>query len=175
MIIDVVMPVKEGRYLPQKVLISLLQQGIPFRLFVSTKVSNGDYPAARNNIKQYGHSEFVLMLDNDIVLPDGALSQLIDFLQSHREYAAIGLPKQDFSAMGREWHLHAPHVDMSCVLFRGEVLKQLTFRWPPPGENADTGGCECGQACRDLRRMGWEIGFLPGGWAEHIVQTEAYQ
>ncbi len=175
MIIDIVMPMKEGRYVPQEVLDSLLRQGIPFRLFVSTKVSNGDFPAARNNIKQYGRSEFVLMLDNDIVLPDGALSKMRDFLQSHAEYAAIGLPKQDFTAMSQEWLLHALHVDMSCVLFRGEILEQLTFRWPPPDEGAAAGGCECGQACRDLRRMGWEIGFLPGMYAGHIVSTEGCQ
>ena len=111
MIIDIVMPMKEGRYIPHEVLTGLLRQGIPFRLFVSTKVSNGDFPAVRNNIKQYGRAEFVLMLDNDIVLPDGALSKMRAFLQSHAEYAAIGLPKQDFSAMSPEWLLHALHKD----------------------------------------------------------------
>lgn len=173
--IDVVMPVKEGRFIPQEVLDGLLAQGIPFRLFVSTKISNGDYPAVRNNIKQYGRSPLVLMLDNDIVLPKGALSQMLHFLEEHPEYGVIGLPKQDFSRLNDEELLHAPHVDMSCVLFRQEVLDQLTFRWPPPGENASTGGCECGQACRDLRRMGLEIGFLPGLYAKHIVQTEGYE
>lgn len=170
--IDVLMPVKEGRFIPKEVLDALLTQGIPFRLFVSTKFSNGDYPAARNNIKQYGRSPLVLMLDNDIVLPKGALSQMMHFLDEHPEYGAIGLPKQDFRNLDEEALLHAAHVDMSCVLFRQEVLFQLTFRWPPPDENASTGGCECGQACRDLRRMGFQIGFLPGLYAKHIGLTE---
>ena len=169
------MPIKEGRFIPREVLDALLIQGIPFRLFVSTRVSEGDYPAARNNIKQYGRSPLVLMLDNDIVLPAGALSRMISFLEEHPEYGAIGLPKQDFSRLSDEKLLHAGHVDMSCVLFRQELLSQLTFRWPPPGENAATGGCECGQTCRDLRQMGWEIGFLPGLCAKHIVRTEEYE
>jgi hypothetical protein len=83
--IDVVMPVKEGRFIPQDVLTALLAQGIPFRLFISTKVSNGDYPAVRDNIKQYGRSSMVLMLDNDVVLPEKALYQMICFLKEHPE------------------------------------------------------------------------------------------
>jgi len=166
------MPVKEGRFIPQEVLDALLAQGIPFRLFVSTKISNGDYPAVRNNIKQYGCFSMALMLDNDIVLPEKALSQMISFLNEHPEYGAIGLPKQDFSRLSDAELLNALHVDMSCVLFRQEALNQLTFRWTPPDEDLRSGVCECAQACRDLRRMGWKIGFLPGFCAKHIVQTE---
>ncbi len=170
--IDIIMPIKEGRFIPQEVLDALLAQGIPFRLFVSTRISRGDYPAARNNVKQYGRSPLALMLDNDIVLPGESLSRMIRFLEEHPGYGAIGLPKQDFSRLSDEELLHARHVDMSCVLFRQEALSELTFRWPPPGEDAATGGCECAQACRDLRRMGWEIGFLLGLCAKHIVRTE---
>ena len=64
--IDVIMPVKEGRFIPQEVLDALLAQGIPFRLFVSTRISDGDYPAARNNVKQYGRSPMVLMRERCI-------------------------------------------------------------------------------------------------------------
>jgi len=170
--IDVIMPVKEGRFIPQEVLDALLAQGILFRLFVSTRISDGNYPAVRNNVKKYGHSPLVLMLDNDIVLPEEALSRMIRFLEEHPNYGAIGLPKQDFSSRSHEELLHARHVDMSCVLFRQEALSQLTFRWPPPDDDTVTGGCECSQACRDLRRIGWEIGFLPGLHARHIVRTE---
>ena len=172
MLLDIVMPIKEGRYLPHEVLQALLEQEIPFRLFVSTKVSDGDYPAARNNIKQYGKSNFVLMLDNDVVLPPNGLSQMVEFLETHAEYGAIGIPKIEFEHRTDEDMRHSEHVDMSCVVFRREVLEALTFRFPQFQGVQSGGSCECAQACRDIRAIGLEIGFLPHLQAQHLYATE---
>ena len=82
-IVDILMPIEEGRYIPQGVMQGILCQGINFRLWTSTKFSGGDYAGARNNIKKYAKTDFTLMLDNDIVLPKGAIIKMIDFLFSY--------------------------------------------------------------------------------------------
>lgn len=148
--IDVLMPTKEGRFIPQAVLEGLLRQNIPFRLWVSTSVSDGDYAKARNNIKQYAHSQpYTLMLDNDVVLPEGAIDTMMKFLDTHEDFAAIALKKYD-SESGQSPDLlmaeEAEHVDMSCVLFRAEELLALVFSYPS-GDFPRRQGCECSKAC----------------------------
>jgi len=173
MIIDIVMPVEEGRHIPQEVLEGILRQGIPFRLWVSTRFSRGQYADARNQVKQYGRSEFVLMLDNDIVLPPEALERMIEFLKTHSNYGAIALckhPQLNFKT--EKDFLQAEHVDMSCVLFRKMVLDQITFvdhrNAGKIGRKQLAGQCECANCCFDMRQMGWEIGFLPYVYVQHL-------
>lgn len=172
-ILDILMSTEEGRYIPQEVLDGILSQEISFRLWVSTKISGGDYAQARNNIKQYGRTRFLLMLDNDIILPAGAVKKMIEFLKSHPNYAAIALSKHDWTSSVKEV-ITPPHVDMSCVLFRKEILDEITFSEPrKEGRQLPEpyGGCECAQCCFDIRQMGFEIGFLPGLYASHIPDT----
>lgn len=127
--LDILMPTEEGRYIPQEVLDGILSQAIPFRLWVSTKISGGNYAQARNNIKQYGRTQFLLMLDNDIILPAGAVKKMMEFLKSHPKYAAIALAKHDWT-LSLEEVINPPHVEMSCVLFRKEILDEITFSEP---------------------------------------------
>ncbi len=171
--LDILMPTEEGRFIPQEVLEGMLAQGIPFRLWVSTKVSGGDYAGARNNIKQYGRSEWILMLDNDLILPAGAIQKMLDFLKAHPGYAAIALAKYPLGQTN-ETVINAPHVDMSCVLFRKAVFDQITFSEPrKEGRRLPEpyGVCECSQCCFDIRQMGLEIGFLTGLHAQHLPDT----
>jgi hypothetical protein len=129
-IVDIIMPMEEGRFIDQAVLEGILSQNIPFRLWVSTKHSDGNYAAARNNIKRYAYSDLVLMLDNNIILPKSALNQMLAFLSQHLDYAAIGLPKHHPHAQNDSELLNAPHVGMSCVLFRRPILESIVFQHP---------------------------------------------
>lgn len=42
-LIDVVMPIEEGQFIPHEVIEGILRQDYPVRLWVSTKYSDGDY------------------------------------------------------------------------------------------------------------------------------------
>ena len=97
-----------------------------------------------------------------------------NFLDDNPNYGAIGLPKYDQSYRSDDELLHSKHVDMSCVLFRKEVLDKVDFV-DPRRENINNPGfagmCECTQCCFTIRQMGLEIGFLPGLHATHIENT----
>lgn len=171
--LDILMPTEEGRYIPQEALAGLLSQGISFRLWVSTRISGGNYAQARNNIKRYGKGRFVLMLDNDVILPPGAVKRMVEFLTSHPRYAAIALTKHVWESSFEEV-ITPPHVDMSCVLFRKKILDELTFSEPSKDGRQlpePYGGCECAQCCFDIRKRGLEIGFLPGLSVHHLPDT----
>ena len=113
------------------------------------------------------------MLDNDVILPAGVVKKMMDFLMSHPNYAAIALAKHDWTSSLKEV-ITPPHVDMSCVLFRKEILDEITFSEPrKEGRQLPEpyGGCECAQCCFDIREKGLEIGFLPGFYVRHIPDT----
>jgi len=173
MTLDIVMPIEEGRYIPQEVLEGMLHQDLPFRLWVSTRFYNGQYVDARNQVKRYGTSPYVLMLDNDIVMPSGSLKQMISFLDSHPTYGAIALCKHSGLRFDTDdGFLHAHHVDMSCVLFRKGTLDRITFVDAQSAGKAGranlVGQCECANCCHDIRQMGLEIGFLPHIYVRHL-------
>ena len=163
------MPIEESRFIPRAVMEGILAQNYNFRLWVSTKYSSGrDYAKARNNVKQYGSSSMVLMLDNDIILPPKAVELMHEFLNKHEEYAAIGISKNSIPIASSEvWD--ADHVDMSCVLFRRKILDKITFS--QGSSSPDKGQCECLQCCHDIRQMGMKIGFLTNIQAYHILDT----
>jgi len=163
-LIDIVMPIEEGRFIPHEVIEGISQQGYRIRLWVSTKYSNGDYASARNNIKRYGSSPKVLMLDNDIILPPDSVKRMCQFLDAHPKYAAIAISKHNKPEGNDREVINYDHVDMSCVLFRREVLEQLIF-------SQGAGTCECLQCCKDIRNMEMEIGFLIGLQVYHVSGT----
>ena len=166
--LDVVMPVKEGRFIHNKVLSSIENQGYNTRLWVSTLHSAGNIALARNQVKQYASGEFVLMHDNDIILPDGILDRMIDFLQQNANFGAVAVSKKHVPdpAIGKVEVVG--HVDAGPVMWRTALLHQITYR----GYTEDCPQCECLGYCEDLRAMGYEVGFLTGVIAEHIDMTE---
>lgn len=170
--IDELMPTQEGRYIDVQVLAALLEQDVPFRLWISTSVSDGDYAKARNHIKQYAISEpYVLMLDNDVVMPPRAIKTMVAFLDTHKDFAAIALRKQTrvhtSETLFEKFTVEEPnHVDMSCVLFRRVILEQHYFT-----VDRNRGGCECQHCCDTLRAQGWRIGFINELIARHIPST----
>ncbi len=167
------MPIEEGRNIPGEVIAGLAAQTAPTRLWVSTSVGDRRLADARNHVKQYGTSGYVLMLDNDVAMPPGSLAAMGAFLDDHADYGAIALCKHsrlEF-ATDADW-LSAHHVDMSCVLFRREALARVTFldRHNQERLGRKSRGCECVNCCEDIRAMGLKIGFLPNVYADHLHQ-----
>ncbi|MBN2326338.1 MAG: hypothetical protein JXR73_04225 [Candidatus Omnitrophica bacterium] len=168
--IDIVMPIEDGRHIPQAVLESIIFQNLPFRLWITTQFNQRRISDARNHVKQYAISYRVLMLDNDIILPHNALKKMNQFLDEQPHFAAIALSKN------RKFHVDDPvivesHVDMSCVLFRRNILNKLKFRDTRFEENPC---CQCIFMCEDIRALGFEIGFLNHYYARHIQNTNKH-
>lgn len=167
--IDVVMPVKEGRYVHNKVLASIENQGFNTKLWMSTLHSDGNIANARNQVKQYASTEYALMHDNDIILPDGIMERMVKFLEKNQNFGAVAVSKK---------HVPDPeigavevvgHVDAGPVMWRTNLLHEITYR----GYTPECQTCECLGYCEDLRAMGYEVGFLTGVMAEHIAATGA--
>jgi hypothetical protein len=161
--IDVAMPVQAGRFIPMDVLVGLLLGGEPFRLIVSTA-----YPSnlanARNHAVQYAESQWVLMLDNDCIIPPKSLTLMRRFLEVHSGFGAIAIAKfpSCVDPYLYEDNVSEPdHVDMSCVLWRQDVLRQIRFR------TEESVYCDCLPACRDVRALNKRIGFLPKIFCRH--------
>lgn len=157
--------------MPGDVLAALVAQDIPLRLWVSTRVGDRKLADARNNVKEYGASDYVLMLDNDVAMPPGSLAEMRRFLDEHAEFGAIGLCKhRRIEFPTDEAWLTERHVDMSCVLFRRDVLERVTFldRHNEDELGRKSRGCECINCCNDIRAMGLRIGFLPNVYADHL-------
>jgi hypothetical protein len=114
---------------------------------------------ARNEAKRLGSARFALFLDRDVVLPPRGIEKLVFGLAFNPGHAALGINYQ-----GDPPRLPAAHVAMGAVLFHRSILQQVVFRSAP-------GRCECSCCCEDLRRMGYEIDYLPGLRAEHFRAT----
>jgi len=167
--LDIAMPCQDGRYLPQAVLASFERQGIPYRLWMSTTYSNGDFFGARNHVKAMalkGSSPYILMTDNDLVYPDGAFERMIMWLEHHQDFGGIGISKHgipDPSAVGV---VHEPeHVDGGTIMFRRDVLARLDY-------DNKYGSCECQAMCRAVREvLGLRIGRFADMELKHIINT----
>jgi len=166
--LDVVMPVKEGRFIHSKVLASIENQGFNTKLWVSTLHSAGNIALARNQVKQYATTDYTLMHDNDIILPPGILTDMISFLETNSNFGAVAVSKKHVPdpAIGKVEVVG--HVDSGPVMWRTNLLHQIEYR----GYTEDCPQCECLGYCADLRAMGYEVGFLTGVIAEHIDHTE---
>lgn len=163
--LDIVMPLQEGRVIPSQVLESMTSQGYNVKLWTSTLHSNGDIAAARNQVKAYSTTDYVLMHDNDIILPEGIIARMQDFLERHDDFGAVAVSKKHTPDPELGEVEVVGHVDAGPVLWRRELLHRLKYRY--------AGLCECVEMCRDLRAMGYEIGFLTGVIAQHVQETRS--
>lgn len=119
-----------------------------------------------------GQTPYVLMLDDEILLPEESLKRMADFLDEHSDFGAIGLCKhRSLNFASDEGFLNAFHVDMSCVLFRKGVLEAITFadthNAQKLGRERLAGGCECANACHDDGLSGHD-----GGAAKNPCRTQ---
>ena len=182
--LDVAIPSQDGRFFAQSVLRSFELQDIPYRLWTSTKYSNGEFALARNNVRVMslqGTSPYILMSDNDLVFPEGAWRAMIEFLEANRDFAAIAISKHGDPDPSNPGGVVEPgHVDAGPVMFRREVFQHFEY------SNID-GRCECGSMCITIRQMhretfqpiesendthlAWRIGFLTGWAVRHIMNT----
>lgn len=169
-LIDIVMPVVQGRLIPPEVLMGTLWHfGIRTNLIVSTAFPS-NLAQARNAVKLYAETPRVLMLDNDVVMPPRSLEVMLSFLDAHPDFGAIALAKRPSCVeplLDETCVTEPAHVDMSCVLWRGLVLKEHVFR-----TTSDASHCDCLPACSDLRANGQRIGFLPKWVCTHFENTE---
>ncbi len=143
------------------------QEGVSIRVIrITGPVRPGDRDVcatiarARNEGKGQGSTDFVMLLDDDVVLGRHCVARLAEGLSRRPAFAALGADST--AAMEAGWdHWDYPrHVGMAAVLFRRERLEALTFRWEPSQ-------CECQCCCDDLRRAGYAIGYMPGAQAWH--------
>jgi hypothetical protein len=111
---------------------------------------------ARNRAKAGGTALYALFLDRDVVLPPLGIEQLVYSLILSPQYAALGINYQE--EVRTPW---AAHVAMGATLFIRPILEQIQFRVEP-------NTCECYCCCKDIRRMGYCIDYLPGLRAQHL-------
>ena len=166
--LDIIIACSPDRYFPQLVMDHLLIQDIPIRLFFSNVKGDGA-ASARNFAKEMwkntpGRSRYVLMSDNDIILPRGSLPAMIRFLDQHPDFGAISLHRHEAEQLPETEASEPSHVNAGPVLFRTEVYDQMTYH------NND--GCECQGMSNDVRKLGYRIGYL-GSWKyDHIDRTK---
>ena len=186
--LSICMPCEDGRYIPAPVLDSIAMQGIPYRLFISTAISDGRFADARNHVKDMAlldSSPFLLMTDNDLVFGERDFQAMLQFLDANPDYGAVAISKHgDPDPSGQTAVVDPTHVDAGPVMFRRDTLTR-EYQWTDP-EHPDSepetrkfeydnagGVCECQAACNKLRdEMGLRIGFLTGRAVKHIQNTK---
>lgn len=192
--LDIAMPNQDGRFIPQAVLRGIEAQGIPYRLWVSTTFSNGEYAAARNHVKDFalqGNSPYILMTDNDLIFPPGAFQAMIMWLEQNPDFGMIAISKHGDPAPGNPNSVVEPgHIDAGPCMFRRDVYEKFTY--------SNKGGlCECGAMTNTLRedltrdehgqvlripediprdsvspdKIGVRCGFLTGWEVQHMRNT----
>ena len=166
--LDIAMPCEDGRYIPQAVLAGFEAQGIPYRLWMSTTYSNRDFFGARNHVREFalkGTSPYILMTDNDLVYPPGTWERMITWLENHRDFGAIGISKHGVPDPNAVGVVQEPaHVDGGTVLFRRDVLEQVTY-------DRKYGTCECGAMVQAVHDLGYRFGRFADMTLHHIVNT----
>jgi hypothetical protein len=115
---------------------------------------------ARNDGKRLASTQFVMLLDDDVVLGPRCMASLAEGLAHRPEFAALAADSAGDMNSGLDHWDYPRHVGMAAILFRRERLETLTWRWEPEK-------CECRCCCDDLRRAGHAIGYMPGAQAWH--------
>jgi hypothetical protein len=164
--VDVLTVLGPGRAIREPVLSALENQGdmqLEHYVVEGTPLLPGERRAdaiarARNRAKQLGTAHYAMFLDDDVVLPPRGIEKLVYALFFNPHYAAIGI---NYQKPVQPSHSHAVHVAMGAVLFIRPILEQIHFRTEP-------NKCECYCCCKDIRRMGYLIDYLPGLRAQHL-------
>ena len=171
--LDIAMPTQDSRFIPQAVLEGIAKQGIPYRLWVSTKYSDGQVAAARNHTRKLalqGTAPYILMTDNDLIFGEGDFEAMITWMEEHPDFGAIAISKHgDPDPSNPNSVVESDHVDAGPVLFRRTVYEQFEY-------SNEGGTCECAAMCKNLREnMNQRIGFLTGRTVKHIQNTRLSQ
>lgn len=116
----------------------------------------------RNEAVRRSRSEFLMFLDDDVVLAKDCVSRLHHGLIARSNYGAFAADYLGESSS----HRHSRHVAMGATLFRRSALLRDPFRWEP-------GKCECLCRCEDIRRRGARIDYLSGARAWHLSARQS--
>ena len=116
---------------------------------------------ARNEAKTRAVAPWVMFVDDDVVLDKSCIRTLVDALVAS---PALGAIAADYTAerLKPDW---SGHVTMGATLFRGELLKKLTFR-------STDERCECQCCCDDLRQRGIGITYCAPAGAVHLRESK---
>ena len=164
MIIPVLIPICPDRFVPEEVFSSILDQGIPVTIYASNAIGTGA-AKARQYLKDLVKDDpgYVMTTDNDIVLPERSLIAMLDFMNRNTDFAGVAISKHYSPEASVE---EAKHVDAGPVLWRSEVYNQMQYH--------TNDGCECMGMTKDVRALGYRIGFLGGFRCHHILDTRKH-
>ncbi|GAA4471848.1 glycosyltransferase family 2 protein [Novipirellula rosea] len=143
------------------------QNDVNVRLHIATGWPHGDdrnrwqtIARARNQIKQRATADWVMFVDDDVLLDPHCIATLVHRLERSPTLGAVAA---DYD-LENQTSANAGHVGMGACLFRGEVLKSVQFRSTP-------NQCECSCCCEDLRRQGIGITYCGIAKATHLGKS----
>jgi len=88
----------------------------------------------RNYLRRFACGRYCAMIDSDVILLDAKdIETVVAEIDSNKEIDAIAIDSKDLGNLSirngfRRRGGIGPHVVISCVVFRTEALKTLTFR-----------------------------------------------
>lgn len=114
---------------------------------------------ARNEMKQRAVGQWIMFLDDDVVLDPWCIANL---LRSLKIAPSLGAIAADYlgESKSRQWD---GHVAMGACLFRREALQSIDFR-------STSDRCECWCCCDDLRSRGIGITYCDQANARHLKE-----
>ena len=115
---------------------------------------------ARNAMKSYGTSPWVMFVDDDVILDRECIQNLLLQLKRNTHLGVFGADySNDLSQSNRQGH-----ISLGATLWRRSVVSRLTFR-------ATKQLCECWCAAHDLRHNGVGIAYCTEASAKHLKPT----
>jgi len=145
----------------------MVKRDFPKVNFVQNNENVG-FPRANNQVLLTCRGEYVMLLNPDIVVLSGSIRKMVDFLNKHREYGAVG-PKivtpdgtiqvGCASSFPTLWKMFFELTQLSCVFHRNSIFGswKMTY-W----DHLDSRDVECllGAAFMMRRAVLNEIGLL---------------
>lgn len=113
-------------------------------------------PFVRYHLCQKVKSEFIFLLDSDVFLPPFVVSDMVNFLNSAKNYGCLGLRCEPLS----------DHVQFGCCLMRTHTARKI--KWQQSRTTTGEFRCECWHAQKDLETLGLTVGFFPDSQARHL-------
>lgn len=168
MIVDVLLPCHPQKKIPFEVIDSILTQDYPVNLMISNAIDSG-HQKAREHVKNLYkvQNQFIVSTDDAVIIPPNTFKKQIEFLQTHLDFAAIGIYQNprpgniDERPFGPENEaVQYRHVSSSLLMWRSIIFNNCSYL---VGE-----GCDCQRMCDQIRDLGWKIGYLNNIFHNHI-------
>lgn len=158
--LSILIPISRYESLDSDILSAIVTSiKIPYRVYVhSGEPTKPDRKYGivvnRNSLRDVASSDsYNLLLDSDVILEKWVLPQLITYLDNHTEVGMCAVPTAVLPSSVKYHLKDYLHVNISCALIRGDILKKVPFRY--------TGvGCECLNFNEDIRNLGYEVHYI---------------